>query len=189
MPKLSDAQLVCLNAAAQRADRKLLPLPPSMKNAMINSRIEAGLRSRGLVEGEGRNAIITDAGLAAIGITEEGQPAPSATPKPEQDEAPAQTEEDADMAKTKSKSKKNAARKPRSIKGAVPRSRSDSKQAKMINLMQRPEGASLDELVKKFGWQPHTVRGAVAGALKKKMGLAVHAEKDEKRGLVYRIAA
>ena len=37
-------------------------------------------------------------------------------------------------------------------------------------------------------WQPHTVRGAIAGALKKKLGLDVTSEKDEKRGRVYRIA-
>ena len=37
-------------------------------------------------------------------------------------------------------------------------------------------------------WQPHTVRGAIAGALKKKLGLDVTSEKDDKRGRVYRIA-
>jgi hypothetical protein len=36
-------------------------------------------------------------------------------------------------------------------------------------------------------WQPHTVRGAIAGALKKKLGLKVTAEKVEDRGRVYRI--
>jgi hypothetical protein len=40
----------------------------------------------------------------------------------------------------------------------------------------------------KFGWQAHTVRGAIAGALKKKLGLDVISEKIERRGRVYRIA-
>lgn len=182
--KLTDAQLVVLNAAAQRPDRLIYPLPASLKNAMINARIVAGLISRGLAEGQHKAATITDAGLAALGITAD-ETSPAETPEPIADEPPAPTAEEADMAKTK----KNAASKPRPIKGAVPRARSDSKQARMINMMQRPEGASLDELVKKFDWQPHTVRGAVAGALKKKLGLKVEAEKDEKRGLVYRIAA
>ena len=38
-----------------------------------------------------------------------------------------------------------------------------------------------------LSWQPHTVRGAIAGALKKKLGLEVTSEKDEKRGRVYRV--
>jgi hypothetical protein len=49
-------------------------------------------------------------------------------------------------------------------------------------------GASVEEIIKAFGWQPHTVRGAIAGALKKKLGLAVTSEKIEGRGRVYLIA-
>lgn len=185
--RLSDAQLVVLNAACQRADRKLLPLPASMKNPMINSRIEAGLRSRGLVQGEGKNATVTDAAFAALGISLE-ESTPSEQPRSDSAEAaPAQPQEEPEMAKTKSKS----ARGRRAQNGTRPQaeSRPNSKQAKMIELMRRPEGASLDELVRKFEWEKHTVRGAVAGALKKKLKLKVTSEKDEKRGLVYRIAA
>ena len=66
--------------------------------------------------------------------------------------------------------------------------RSDSKQAKLIEMLKRSDGATIDEIVKKFEWQPHTVRGAIAGALKKKLGLDVQSEKIEGRGRVYRIA-
>jgi hypothetical protein len=68
-------------------------------------------------------------------------------------------------------------------------SRADSKQAKLIEMLKRPDGATIDEIVKKFEWQPHTVRGAIAGALKKKLGLDVQSAKVEGRGRVYRIAA
>ena len=54
-------------------------------------------------------------------------------------------------------------------------------------MLQRPEGASLDEIVAATGWQAHTVRGAIAGALKKKLELAVTSEKVEGRGRVYRL--
>ena len=54
-------------------------------------------------------------------------------------------------------------------------------------MLQRPEGASLDEIVAATGWQAHTVRGAIAGALKRKLGLSVASEKVEGRGRVYRI--
>jgi hypothetical protein len=65
--------------------------------------------------------------------------------------------------------------------------RTDSKQAKLITMLQRPEGTTIAEVVKALDWQPHTVRGAIAGALKKKLGLKIESEKDGERGRVYRI--
>ena len=62
-----------------------------------------------------------------------------------------------------------------------------TKQAMMIELLKRPGGATLAEIVEATGWQAHTVRGAMAGALKKKLGLTVTSEKDEVRGRVYRV--
>jgi hypothetical protein len=61
------------------------------------------------------------------------------------------------------------------------------KQAEVIALLRRPEGVTVDEARAVTGWQPHTVRGLFSGALKKKLGLAVAAVKEE-RGRVYRIA-
>lgn len=68
------------------------------------------------------------------------------------------------------------------------KTRADSKQAHLIGMLKRPGGASIEEIAGAFGWQAHTVRGAVAGALKKKLGLAVSSEKVDGRGRVYRIA-
>jgi hypothetical protein len=68
-----------------------------------------------------------------------------------------------------------------------PRPTRPSKQAAVIALLRRPEGATVDEVRAATGWQPHTVRGVFSGALKKKLGLAVIAAKEE-RGRVYRIA-
>jgi len=61
-----------------------------------------------------------------------------------------------------------------------------SKQAAVIALLRRPEGATIDEVRAATGWQPHTVRGMFSGALKKKLGLAVIPSKEE-RGRVYRV--
>src|SRR4051812_22467399 len=63
-----------------------------------------------------------------------------------------------------------------------------SKQAQVIGLLQRPEGATIDEIAAAMGWQRHTVRGLISGALKKKLGLQVISEKTE-RGRVYHIPA
>ena len=88
------------------------------------------------------------------------------------------------MAKRKAKA---PSRRAKSAKPARPSARSNSKQAQVIALMRRPHGATLEELQSATGWQPHTVRGAISGALKKKLGLRVISEKAE-RGRVYRIS-
>ena len=54
-------------------------------------------------------------------------------------------------------------------------------------MLARPEGATIDEIVASTGWQRHTVRGAFAGALKKRLGLAVTSEKVDGRGRVYHL--
>ena len=66
-------------------------------------------------------------------------------------------------------------------------SKRPSKQDAVIAMLQRPEGATVDEVVSAMGWQRHTVRGLFSGALKKKLGLTLASVKEE-RGRVYRIA-
>jgi Protein of unknown function (DUF3489) len=66
--------------------------------------------------------------------------------------------------------------------------RSGTKLALLLDLLQRKGGATIAEMMKATGWQPHSVRGALSGALKKTLGLAVKSEKVEGRGRVYRIA-
>ena len=65
--------------------------------------------------------------------------------------------------------------------------REGTKQALLIEMLKRPTGATIDEIVIATGWQSHTARGAMAGALKKKLGLNITSDKDESRGRVYRI--
>jgi hypothetical protein len=54
-------------------------------------------------------------------------------------------------------------------------------------MLRAPEGATIEEITAATGWQSHTVRGAMAGALKKKLGLEVTSEKVDGRGRVYRL--
>jgi hypothetical protein len=60
-----------------------------------------------------------------------------------------------------------------------------SKQDAVIAMLQRPEGATVDEVATVMGWQRHTVRGLFSGALKKKLGLTLASTQEER---VYRIA-
>src|SRR6516225_3063144 len=62
-----------------------------------------------------------------------------------------------------------------------------SKQAAVIAMLQRPDGATVEEVARAMGWQRHTVRGLFSRTLKKKLGLALASAKEE-RGRVYRIA-
>ena len=56
-------------------------------------------------------------------------------------------------------------------------------------MLRAPDGATIEEIMAATGWQSHTVRGAMAGALKKKLGLEVISEKVDGRGRVYRLPA
>ena len=60
--------------------------------------------------------------------------------------------------------------------------RAGTKQALLIDLLRRPEGATVDQIAEITGWQHHTIRGAISGALKKKLGLAVSAERVRHTG-------
>lgn len=59
----------------------------------------------------------------------------------------------------------------------------------VVSLMRRPGGATLAQLTKATGWQPHSVRGAISGTLRKRLGLAVTTKPDDAGRLIYRIAA
>ena len=177
MTKLTDTQRVILSAASQRTDRLALPLPKSLKGGaahkVVNALIEKGLLRevkanrklndpvwRETDEGRAVTVVITDAGLGAIGI------------EPDEVKKPAEETTGTEL---------SAAPKER-------KPREGTKQQQMIELLRRPKGATLVEIVEATGWQQHTIRGAMAGALKKKLGLTITSEKDEARGRVYKIA-
>jgi hypothetical protein len=63
-----------------------------------------------------------------------------------------------------------------------------SKQQIMIDLLKREEGATLHQLSAATGWQKHSVHGAMAGVLKKKLGLTIASDKNRDGERIYRIA-
>jgi hypothetical protein len=68
-------------------------------------------------------------------------------------------------------------------------SHTTSKQARLIEMLRHPGGASITQIMTATGWQPHTVRGAISGALKKKLGLKIVSEKKDGSERTYRIEA
>ena len=187
MTKLSDTQAVILSAAAKRDGHNVLPLPPNLRGGAAAKVVETMI-AKGLIEevdanlrgsepvwretsdGHGVTVVATDAGLAAIGIEpEDANTSPAgATYAPTEEPAPdVPTEPDP------------------APKARTPRE--GTKQATLIAMLRAPDGASIEEIMAATGWQSHTVRGAIAGALKKKLGLEVTSEKVEERGRVYKV--
>jgi len=97
----------------------------------------------------------------------------------------------AQQSRPTSAAKPMAASKPKEvasdIKASSPKApRASSKIGTLIELLRGKKGASIDQLVKATGWQAHSVRGALSGTIKKKMGLKVLSEKNE-QGRIYRV--
>lgn len=176
MTKLTETQTIILTAGAQRPDNIALPLPKGLAGAaakmavtkMIErgwlQEVDANLRRgeplwRETGDGHGTTLVVTDAGLLAIGI----EPV---------------------VAKTEVAIHETVADTP-VTKFSTPRA--GTKQAKLITLLQAPDGATMDEIVAATGWLAHTARGAMSGALGKKLGLVVTSAKEDDRGRVYRI--
>ena len=183
MTKLTDTQLIILSRAAKRQDHGVI-LPERLKGQAARNTVER-LISRGLVEevratgelpvwrhaDQGSFALrVTGAGLAAIGIEPEVEG---------RSEGRAESEEPAPEHKAR---KGRAGDRDRS---AAPRS--GSKQALIIGLLSRREGATLADLTAATGWLPHTARAALTGLRHK--GYALRSSKEAGSARTYRITA
>jgi hypothetical protein len=171
--QLSDTQAVILSAACARDDGLVFPVTAKIKGGAVGNCLKSLLK-RGLIEelpasdpdtvwrhDEERGSITlraTPLAYSALGIAEE--------------EVPGDGTSCADPSSTPA---------PTIVR------RKGSKQALLIEMLEAPEGATIAQIIAATGWQPHTVRGAIAGALKKKLGLNVTSEKVEDRGRVYRL--
>ena len=211
MTKLSDTQLIILNAAARRDDLNLLPLPGSLRGGAAK-KVVGALLTRGLAaeivtesratadaglnvfwrnDPDGRAVLLraTPAALDLLGLEIE-----DALPEEDAPEAVAPETEAADAlapaSMTIDEAFEHAARETAAANDAPsPRAvamRDGTKQATLIALLRRPEGATLAEMAEATQWQVHTCRGALAGALKKRLGLEVTSEKTE-RGRAYKL--
>jgi hypothetical protein len=77
----------------------------------------------------------------------------------------------------------------KSRKAATPVPSKTTKQDQVLALLRRQNGASIDEIVAATDWQPHSARGFLAGAVKKRLGIEVISEKGEDGVRRYHVAA
>lgn len=192
---LGDAQLVILSAAAQRQDGSLLPLPEKLttKGASLKKVVDA-LCKRKLTEerrasndtpewkrdkdGQPLGLFITKYGLRALGVEDvenEKSPQAAASTQPRRKTKAAGRPGKAPMASsTGSKRRKPVAQ---------------SKQDLVIELLRRQSGVTIEDIIAKTGWQPHSVRGFFSGLVKKKLKLPLVSEVGKNGVRRYHIAA
>jgi Protein of unknown function (DUF3489) len=203
MTKLTDTQLIVLSSAAKH-DEGLATRPANL-NAAAATKVASSLTAKGLAreirakaaapvwhenEDGGFSLKITKAGREAIGLDDdEAQDDASASAAPAQARPKKRRSKPAaktDVPKTSAARAKGAAGKAGGAGESSPADfRAGSKQAKIVDLMKRAKGATLDELVEATDWLPHTTRAALTGL--RKRGLILERVKDEGRGSVYRI--
>ena len=182
--QLTDTQSIILTRAASRPGNLAMPLPDGLAGAaakmtvskMIErgwlEEVDANLRRREPIwretgDGHGTTLIVTEAGLDAIGI----------------DPVVVSTVGNIRKARPAAKSKEvtgGTSDGPKLVS-----IRQGTKQALLIEMLQRPEGASIPEILAATSWQAHTARGAISGGLKKKLGLNVVTKNCQRRGRVY----
>ena len=178
--QLTTAQHAILAYAVEHTGGKIEWFPDNVKGG-ARKKVLDGLCNRALITTIGPDWFVAADGYEALG---RARPTPATLhPDPEVEAAVAAAE--ANWAQEKQDAVK------RLLKVGVegrPRTRENSKQATVIQMLQRPEGATINQICAATGWQAHTVRGTFAGAFKKKLGLSITSEKPEGGERIYRIA-
>ena len=167
--ELTETQTVILLSAANRTDGNIEPLPPNLRGGARTKVIE-GLLARGLIVDANGYRQLTDAGYAAVG---KRRPVPKGVQKMDAPDVLTKREV------THALQKLEATSRP---------IRPGTKLAAIIDAMRHPGGATIAKMMASSGWQAHTVRGAISGMVRRRLGYTVVTEKGADGQRAYRIA-
>ena len=191
---LTPAQHFILAAAIEHTDGRIERFPDNIKGG-ARSKVLDGLFNRALITPNGEGWRVAAEGYDALGA-----PRPRANPRrisifeakldaiiaaAENTDAPEAHAEPDDVGLEGEVATAEASF---TAPAATPRTRENSKQAEVIRMLRRPEGATIRQICEATGWQQHTVRGTFAGAFKKKLGMTLTSEKTTGAERVYRAA-
>jgi hypothetical protein len=186
---LTNHQRCALQAASRSANLNAWPLPPRLGLSKGSATIVVkGLLKKGLIAERaaiGHDAIwreAEDGRLMTLVITKTGLAAVGMLPEIETEQTPAKDD-------PTQKAHNAAHTGPTAAVSHQPRRapRAGSKLAMLVALLEREGGATVEEMAVVLGWQPHTVRGVMSGALMKRFRLRIVSEVVEGRGRAYRI--
>lgn len=156
--QLTPTQQAILTHAHQHTEGKIAWFPENIKGGARQKVID-GLFKRTLITYDGKDWFVAAEGYEALGV-------------PRKAPVSAQAIDEVIEAAT----------------AAKPRMRDNSKQAQVIAMLKRPEGATIEQICEATQWQAHTVRGTFAGAFKKKLGLEITSTKEADGQRIYRVA-
>jgi hypothetical protein len=175
--QLTPTQHAILAHAIQHRDGKIDWFPDKLNGGARNKVLD-GLFKRTLITSSGTDWFVAAEGYDALGVA---RPAPTTAPEDAPDSRVADLALEADVAACEAE----WAGKTTPIQ---PRGRTNSKLAEVLRMLQRPEGATIQQIIDATGWQAKTVRGTFAGTLKKKLGLTLVSAKPQGGERIYRIA-
>jgi hypothetical protein len=174
---LTTAQHAILAHAIHHTEGRIDWFPENIKGG-ARQKVLQGLFNRALVTPNGENWLIAAEGYDALGCAR--PTVGMLVPDPGLDAAVAQSE--ASLAQDLTNAPAPA---EQPVAKAI-RTREHSKQATILGMLQRTEGATIAQICEATGWQAHTVRGTFAGALKKKLGLTITSDKQQGGERIYR---
>ena len=175
---LTPAQHAILAKAINTSGGKIDWFPDNIKGG-ARKKVLDGMFNRALITTDGTDWFVAAEGYDALGMA---RPGPTTAPQGALETTTATLVADPELEADV------AACEAQWVKESTPRRRENSKQAEVIRMLQRPEGATIGQICTATGWQAHTVRGTFAGAFKKKLGLTIVSDKPQGGERVYRIA-